>query len=689
MPFKGQYAFIFMDNMGTGTAENVIAHEIAHGAFNLRHTFSEKNAYVLPENTTDNLMDYRGGSELNKYQWDYIHNPESMLFAWLEDEEEGALTQTPINEKFAKLFDNVSQNFDVYLSQIEELKTKKDSFKLNLNTTELKSDTTFLRQWGIRTEVMSKSSLDNRFGAIRKAHHLGRIGKIVLRSKHIYLGKYEIDVDAPTTGPLAPTKEKKSFDVAVYNNGTTLDIKNLTKLRVSNIQELIDKNNISYIYCDETFLLKNYIIIAFYVKEQTEPTLIIQVKKNSDDELFTTRRHWLEALNILYEPNKEVFADWNDNRSGISISNEIKDSVNYLEFVNGCVASGYFNADSVSPQPMKWMKENGLGTVSATFAGKEVTRIINEFAEVISKADSILKSEHETLYNSLVSTNKYSISYSGTQHMRGIAGTSLPSNHSFGAAVDFRVKYNPMYRVGYQTFEIALIEHVTGFRVNESNKSNSIVRDKSLEFLRAIHGNNYPVSVSNQTSIMRHYRIIRDNNIAVAALSGICDSAIVIQNFSNQRTDIINALNRHKSRAVFNVASITGVDSLVAHLNRVTGDTVPMKGDANIAAFFTERSSFITALGKNNSINDFITYFETQANSTDRNKNKLFEDGFADIEPEVYEAFNKAHKLVCKKIMGKELPIEWGGNFNSKIDAMHFGLATEFVKYLTNQPIKE
>ncbi|NLD46914.1 MAG: hypothetical protein GX660_06905 [Clostridiaceae bacterium] len=78
-----------MNNIGTGTVENTIAHEIAHGTFNLRHTFSTENAYVLSENSTDNLMDYREGSELSKFQWDFIHNPESVLFAWLEDEEEG------------------------------------------------------------------------------------------------------------------------------------------------------------------------------------------------------------------------------------------------------------------------------------------------------------------------------------------------------------------------------------------------------------------------------------------------------------------------------------------------------------------------------------------------------------------------------------------------------------------------
>jgi hypothetical protein len=38
MPLTGQYGFIF--NYGNNTT--VLAHELAHGAFNLRHTFSDK-----------------------------------------------------------------------------------------------------------------------------------------------------------------------------------------------------------------------------------------------------------------------------------------------------------------------------------------------------------------------------------------------------------------------------------------------------------------------------------------------------------------------------------------------------------------------------------------------------------------------------------------------------------------------
>ena len=69
MPLTGQYGFIF--NFGHNT--NVLAHELAHGVFNLRHTFSSKAQHYFPERTTQNLMDYANGEELWKYQWDLIH----------------------------------------------------------------------------------------------------------------------------------------------------------------------------------------------------------------------------------------------------------------------------------------------------------------------------------------------------------------------------------------------------------------------------------------------------------------------------------------------------------------------------------------------------------------------------------------------------------------------------------------
>ncbi|MGB3469046.1 MAG: hypothetical protein WBA74_27420, partial [Cyclobacteriaceae bacterium] len=86
MPFKRQFGFIFSDNLNGAPIAKVIAHELGHGAFRLRHNFEE---FAVTQGSTSNLMDYSSGVKLKKYQWDNVHHPESMS-SWLQDDESSA-----------------------------------------------------------------------------------------------------------------------------------------------------------------------------------------------------------------------------------------------------------------------------------------------------------------------------------------------------------------------------------------------------------------------------------------------------------------------------------------------------------------------------------------------------------------------------------------------------------------------
>ncbi len=93
MPFKRQYGYIWTG--ATSDVPRTIAHELAHGAFRLRHTFSPE-AFIATQGSTNNLMDYSSGAtHLYKHQWDNVHNPESVT-SWLQDDEEGAMTDPEI-----------------------------------------------------------------------------------------------------------------------------------------------------------------------------------------------------------------------------------------------------------------------------------------------------------------------------------------------------------------------------------------------------------------------------------------------------------------------------------------------------------------------------------------------------------------------------------------------------------------
>ena len=100
MPFKRQYGYIWTGE--TSDLPRTIAHELAHGAFRLRHTFSPE-AFIATQGSTNNLMDYSSGAtHLYKHQWDNVHNPESVT-SWLQDDEEVAMVASADSRILSKL----------------------------------------------------------------------------------------------------------------------------------------------------------------------------------------------------------------------------------------------------------------------------------------------------------------------------------------------------------------------------------------------------------------------------------------------------------------------------------------------------------------------------------------------------------------------------------------------------------
>ncbi|BDX37768.1 hypothetical protein CYCD_11230 [Tenuifilaceae bacterium CYCD] len=81
MPRNRRFGFVTLSQLDA----RLVAHEIGHGAFNLRHTFPEAQ-----QGSTDNLMDYTQDKfALLKAQWDLIHNPETTT-GLFDDMEDGA-----------------------------------------------------------------------------------------------------------------------------------------------------------------------------------------------------------------------------------------------------------------------------------------------------------------------------------------------------------------------------------------------------------------------------------------------------------------------------------------------------------------------------------------------------------------------------------------------------------------------
>jgi len=153
MPLQRQVGFIY-DNPNLF----IIAHELGHGAFNLRHTFSPEN-FIAAERTTQNLMDYNGGTELWAHQWELIRDPQNIWFAWSQDEGEGEMSTSCANSSFS--------GFDISVNLPDYLPVKSDTINCKINFSQ-KPDSIF--QLSIKLKDKKQMELLNSTSDEIKAH---------------------------------------------------------------------------------------------------------------------------------------------------------------------------------------------------------------------------------------------------------------------------------------------------------------------------------------------------------------------------------------------------------------------------------------------------------------------------------------------------------------------------------------
>ena len=91
MPRGRQFGYVFTESIRRTShcAYNIIAHELGHGRFRLRHTFDNLYGPTMEASRgqTDNLMDYAGGRHLARFQWSMISDP-ALLTTPFEDDED-------------------------------------------------------------------------------------------------------------------------------------------------------------------------------------------------------------------------------------------------------------------------------------------------------------------------------------------------------------------------------------------------------------------------------------------------------------------------------------------------------------------------------------------------------------------------------------------------------------------------
>lgn len=92
MPVGRQFGYVYTSNCSTADCiPRTAAHELGHGAFQLKHPFSELS-YAWNEGDTNWLMDYSNAEHLPYVHWKAIHNPEIRIGIF-DDDEEGELIE--------------------------------------------------------------------------------------------------------------------------------------------------------------------------------------------------------------------------------------------------------------------------------------------------------------------------------------------------------------------------------------------------------------------------------------------------------------------------------------------------------------------------------------------------------------------------------------------------------------------
>ncbi|MFT3737206.1 MAG: hypothetical protein QM786_00430 [Breznakibacter sp.] len=279
MPLTGNYGFIF--NLGSNV--ELLAHELAHGAFNLRHTFSSKSfwrekgaAPVFPEKSTQNLLDYAGGTELWKFQWDLIHDPETVWFNFLQREDEGEMIygitwlgnylwglapdeQESQIETDRAMFKHIHENYDIYFN---------DSKAIDLNLV-----IEAYKNWSVRK--------DSHKGVAKKVFKGVKEDKTTfsLWNKGIYFENY--------------TLEGKTYKVAVYSKNENVSLNQ--SIRITSYESLRYNKSIKAGYTD------NYGLIVFY-DSIGQMQMVLQI--SGGNTARETVVQWLNYLGLLL-PSEE------------------------------------------------------------------------------------------------------------------------------------------------------------------------------------------------------------------------------------------------------------------------------------------------------------------------------------------------------------------------------------------------
>lgn len=566
-----------------------------------------------------------------KYQWDFIHDPQNFVVSGLMDEDEGAMIAKSDTGKFNISISEMNVEF---APGIGELKLK---YKLGDSTKELMkrySDEDFLA----KLFVFDKSGKK----IFEKKEKSSNTGEFIWDG---YYGDINKDSLIYENGPF-------KLSIALTNADSS----------ISNWQDFKD-----WAY-----------------------ELAIGDSINS----FTTGCD--TSFNILTGAHLEWIA--NKDIQGYVYPKSLEDYTRYRDI--------YMSYEGVKEagNPFDYIKEN---TKRIEFFGKQVL-VHNEFATVLEMVKAELSAKG--VYGMLTSKYRNQMGTLVMRTMNDPNGSGKVSEHGFGMAIDFYVKKNPQI-LKSNTYVRFFIKESTGFDLGEPKTVSEIkaANDKFMSVFKDI----------SIDELVNKFKIIENYNndtakIKINSLSGInnkltyifssydnvkeqgIDTAVnkllnLIDAYSKKIDDLTKFIPNYKNTIVFNDEANVQIDELNTTLNHVYEWLSSVKirlGDTSVSEINdipeiiiedyndiqTEITAFDTEMKKLcNSLSVFANKLKSGVNSIGFG-NVLLQDGFCDLELDLINAFLESDDR-----------IQWGGTFNSKIDAMHFGFTTGAATEIVNK----
>jgi hypothetical protein len=615
----------------------VIAHELGHGTFRLYHTFSEKNDYLVPRGTTDNLMDYNQGKELHKYQWDYIHDPQGVWFSSLMDEEEVAMVASGDSIKVEiKSFDSE------FAPGVGKLELK---YKLSESSKQI-VDKYPDEDFRIHFAVADKNN-DIVYNITKNANKEG------VFNWNGYLNEEKNDSITYENGP--------------YKLATTVTLGNV------DIEEWQDIKDYAYelVFNDSVRVLSHSIDTSFNIIKGAN----LEWVENED------MQGWVVPNTFdNYKRIRDIYMTYDGVREAGNPFNYINENTKYVEFL-GKRLKVHNEFATILETVKNTLKSKG---VYSSLSHKYQTQYIGSFA---------MRTVNDPNGGGSVSEHGFGLAIDIYPKKNPQILSTNTSKRPYNTYVRFLLKQSIGFDIGEsKTVSKVKEAHNKFFEIfNNTTISSLTDKYKTIYTYNNIANNIKIDSLQKINQKLSNIRIAYNNLTNQSTENDINAVKDSIESYSVKIKELATHVTKYKNTVIFDSIANNQIDGLKNKLDLIHSELLTAKNSLNDTVL-SELESFSSIAESNyKTLQTEITAFTTEQKKLCASlytfairlksgvesigfENMLLQDGFCDLELDIINAFLDADDR-----------IQWGGKYNFKIDGMHFGFTSNAAKEIVNE----